>query len=99
VVNTLGWGMELPMAEPIDIDDGLLDVFLINQNVQAAVESLRAGKLSGDIFQHWQGRNIVVECEPDQDVWLDGEPREKTPFKANVAQKALRVVVPLETEA
>jgi diacylglycerol kinase family enzyme len=96
VVNTLGWGMALPLEEPIDIEDGLLDVFLINKDVPAAVESLRTGKLSGDIFQHWQGRNITVRSEPEQEVWVDGEPREKTPFRANTAPKALRVVVPEE---
>jgi diacylglycerol kinase family enzyme len=94
VINTLGWGIDLPLKEPINFEDGLLDVLLINKDMAAAIESFVDLKVSGDIFQHWQGRQIAIQSEPEQDIWIDGEPREKTPFTAVVAPQALRVVVP-----
>jgi YegS/Rv2252/BmrU family lipid kinase len=94
VINTLGWGIDLPLKEPINFEDGLLDVLLINKDMAAAIESFVDLKVSGDIFQHWQGRQIAFQSEPEQDIWIDGEPREKTPFTAVVAPQALRVVVP-----
>lgn len=98
VVNLIGLGIELPVKEKIDPSDGLLDVFLINKDLAGAVESLRKQELSGDIFQHYRGRKVHVRSEPAEEIWLDGEDAGETPFYAEAAPKALRVVVPVEEE-
>ncbi len=97
VVNTMGWGIDLPLKMPLNFEDGLLDVLFLNKDMKAAVDSLRELKVSEDIFQQWQGREISIECTPQQDIRIDGEPRDTTPFTAMVAPKALRVVVPSMT--
>jgi diacylglycerol kinase family enzyme len=98
LVNALGFGIEPPMKQAVLPDDGLLDLFLFKKDAFGTVESLLNLKITDEIVQHWQGREISVRCEPSLDVWIDGEAGGKTPFTAVIAPKPLQVVVPNEPE-
>ena len=45
-------------------------------------------------IHHWQGREITLQADPPQDVWIDGEIGGETPFNTSVIPKALEIVVP-----
>jgi diacylglycerol kinase family enzyme len=43
---------------------------------------------------HWSGKEITLEVDPVQDVWIDGESGGKTPFTVSAIPQALEIVVP-----
>lgn len=90
-------GMEIPKIGDVSISDGYLDLYAITKGVQP----LRA--VSKYIFHHegsdagvyhWRGKEITLEADPVQDVWIDGELDGKTPFKVKALPQALEIVVP-----
>jgi diacylglycerol kinase family enzyme len=90
-------GIDAPKPKEISVSDGLLDVLMVNDDRQSrraiASYTLSIGKARANIH-HWQGKEIVVEADPPQPVWLDGEPYGQTPFTATVLPQAVQVVVP-----
>jgi diacylglycerol kinase family enzyme len=54
---------------------------------------LGAGDSQVQIY-HWPGKEITIEADPPQDVWIDGEFSGKTPFTTSVIPQALEIVVP-----
>lgn len=90
-------GISLPPVGEVRIDDGYLDLFAVTK----AVKPLRA--LSHHLFRvgesesgvyHWRGKEITLETDPAQDVWIDGEIDGKTPFTTVAVPQALEIVVP-----
>jgi len=90
-------GIELPKVGDVDISDGYLDLYAITKGVKP----LRA--LSQYIFNHegsdagvyqWRGKEITLESDPVQDVWIDGELGGQTPFTVTAMHQALEIVVP-----
>jgi diacylglycerol kinase (ATP) len=78
-------------------DDGLLEIFALDAK---NLESMRAAAqrffefdtpIAAQYF--WQGKEIVIETEPDQPVWTDGEYYGRTPVTATVLPGAVKVVV------
>jgi diacylglycerol kinase family enzyme len=69
--------------------------------VTKGVQPLRAvshhlfhtGKSEAGIY-HWRGKEIKLEADPVQDVWIDGEIGGKTPLITSAIPKALEIVVP-----
>ena len=94
-------GVELRGSVGISVSDGLLDVFMANGNRQSrrAIASyvLTSGKDNTNIH-HWQAKEITIEADPPQPVWIDGEPFGQTPFTATVVPQAIQVVVPYKEE-
>ena len=43
---------------------------------------------------HWRGKEITLEADTPQDVWIDGEIDGQTPFTTTVIPQALEIVVP-----
>ena len=90
-------GVALPGIADVDPSDGLLDLYLITPKVRPirAVSHyvLKVGNFQAGIY-HWQGREISLEADPAQNVWIDGEEYGKTPVTAKVLPKAIEVVVP-----
>ena len=43
---------------------------------------------------HWRGKEIALEADPIQDVWIDGELGGQTPFTVSVMPQAFEIVVP-----
>ena len=90
-------GMELPKVGDVDISDGYLDLYAVKKGMKP----LRA--ISQHIFNlkgaetgvyHWRGKEITIESDPVQDVWIDGELGGQTPFTVNAMPQALEIVVP-----
>ena len=90
-------GIEIPKVGDVDISDGYLDLYAITKGVKP----LRA--ISKYIFKqegsdagvyHWRGKEIALESDPLQDVWIDGELGGKTPFTVSAMPQALEIVVP-----
>jgi diacylglycerol kinase family enzyme len=54
---------------------------------------LNAGKSKVNVH-HRQAKEIVVESDPPQTVWIDGEAHGETPFTATVIPQAISIVVP-----
>ena len=90
-------GVDVPKSVEVSVSDGLLDVFMANNDLQSqlAIASyvLSTGQANTNIH-HWQGKEITVEADPPQPVWIDGEPFGQTPFTATVLPQAIQVVVP-----
>ena len=54
---------------------------------------LKWGESEAGIYA-WQGREITLESDPPQSVWLDGEEYGPTPVTAKVMPATLEVIVP-----
>ncbi len=94
ILNVLSIQIEWSFAGTINPDDGLLDLILVKEASLAALPALLEQKNTEEYLQHWQGREITVQPDVVQDVWLDGEAGGKTPVTAVLVPQALRVVVP-----
>ena len=90
-------GIEIPKVGDVDISDGYLDLYAVTKGVKP----LRA--ISKHVFRHegsdagvyhWRGKEISIEADPVQDVWIDGEMGGQTPFMVNAMPQALEIVVP-----
>lgn len=94
-------GFEIPEIGDVNVSDGKLDLYAITKGVKP----LRA--ISKYIFHRgtyentpglgvyaWSGKEITIEAETEQDVWIDGELGGKTPFSVIAIPQALEIVVP-----
>ncbi len=80
-------------------DDGLLEVFILDN------KSLKTLVAAGERVIHLdtktahsfirQGKEIVIDTDPDQPVWTDGEYTGRTPISLQIVPGALKVVVPV----
>ncbi len=90
-------GVALPGIADVDVSDGLLDFFVISKGVKPlrAVSHyvLKVGNSQAGVYR-WQGREIMIEADPPQNVWIDGETYGQTPVTVQVIPQALQVVVP-----
>lgn len=90
-------GMSLPDVGDVDVSDGYLNLFAITKGTQPlrAVSHyiFKHGDSPAGIY-HWRGKEITLEAEPPQDVWIDGELGGKTPFTVVAIPKAIEIVVP-----
>ena len=80
------------------IDDGSLDVFLLDK---ANVETISAAasrflNLNTEKSRKYcrQGCEIKIDTDPDQPVWFDGEYLGRTPVTIKVLPNILPIVVP-----
>lgn len=91
-------GFELPTIGDVNISDGYLDLYAILADTHQPLISLPKQLLhTGDSqlkVYHWQGREIALEADPPQDVWIDGEIGGETPFVTSIIPQALEIVVP-----
>jgi diacylglycerol kinase (ATP) len=91
-------GINLPTVGNVDISDGFLDLYAISADIKQPLISLPKQLLHTEDSQlkiyHWQGREISLEANPPQDVWIDGEVGGETPFHTSVIPRALEIVVP-----
>jgi diacylglycerol kinase (ATP) len=92
-------GISLPTIGDVDISDGYLDLYAVAKKFKPL------GAVSKYIFKHekadeeigvyhWQGKEISLESDPIQDVWIDGELGGDTPFSVSTLPKALEIIVP-----
>jgi len=94
--NELGV-LNLKLSPKVDISDGLLDVFIINNDVQSIIGMVSTiAQIDNDALklQHWQGRNITIDTEPAQSIYGDGETVAftETPCEIHLHPQAIQIV-------
>lgn len=90
-------GIALSYDNQVDVTDGLLDVFMLNTDLSSlAAATGRMLNLPTEKvrWHYWRGREIVMEADPPQTIWLDGELLGPTPVTITAVSAAMRVVVP-----
>jgi len=90
-------GYEIPNVDDVNISDGLLDLYAVTKGLkpfQAVGTHIFHHKGSDAGVYHWRGKEITLEADPVQDVWIDGEVGGKTPFSVSAMPQALEIVVP-----
>jgi YegS/Rv2252/BmrU family lipid kinase len=100
VTNVRSFGvLGLSLPNMVLIDDGLLDCFLIDASLRSALTSL--GSLAGnqqaiEALSHWQFRELKIEAETPQGIYVDGEENAiaETPAVLSVVPASLKVIVP-----
>lgn len=99
--NSLGV-FSLKLSPQVKIDDGLLDVFILNNDVQTVLGALsNLAQIENSLvkLQHWQGKSIIIDAEPEQGIYGDGEniAFTNTPCTIELHQAALKIVtIPVE---
>ena len=99
VVNAAKSGAGISVAGGLSkIDDGLMDSFILDMNDLHTIagEVDRVLKLDTHNAREYmrQGKEMTIETDPDQPVWMDGEYIGRTPITLQVRPLALSVVVP-----
>jgi YegS/Rv2252/BmrU family lipid kinase len=95
-VGSLGQG-QLTLSPDILVDDGLLDVVVLERADLASLLSLASSVLRGvpvEGLLHWQAREVTVMADPPQPIQVDGEIIEPGPISAWIDPSALKVIVP-----
>jgi diacylglycerol kinase (ATP) len=92
-------GIDLPKVGDVSISDGYLDLYAVTKGLKPLRTISKYLFKSGDGdtqtgIYHWRGKEITLESDPVQDVWIDGEPGGKTPFITSAIPEALEIVVP-----
>ena len=90
-------GMEIPNVDDVSVSDGLLDLYAITKGLKpfrAISKHIFHQKDSDAGVYHWRGKEISLEADPVQDVWIDGELGGQTPFTVTAMPQALEIVVP-----
>lgn len=97
--NTLGI-LGLSLSNEVRIDDGLMDLFLIDANWQQLIlpaigTALTTAELAKSL-QHWQGKEITVVTQRQEELFADGEDESigNTPVTAKLLAGALTVITP-----
>jgi YegS/Rv2252/BmrU family lipid kinase len=90
------------IAPQAAIDDGLIDVTLVERVGLAEVASNLRLLYSVDIYSHpkvhhWRAARVRAETEPAAPLELDGEPVGTLPLEAEVLPHALRLIWPAAT--
>jgi diacylglycerol kinase family enzyme len=90
-------GMELPHIGDVNVSDGYLDLYAVTKGVQPlralSHHLFHVGESQAGIY-HWRGREITLEADTPQDIWIDGEIDGQTPFTTSVIPQALEIVTP-----
>ena len=90
-------GVSLPTVGTVDISDGYLDLYAITKGLQplrAVHKHIFNHEGSDAGVYHWRGKEITIEANPVQDVWIDGELGGQTPFTTIAMPQAFELVVP-----
>jgi diacylglycerol kinase (ATP) len=96
--NAIG-ALKIRLSEQVHINDGLLDVFILNNDLKTVVTMASRIVNLNDMavsLQHWQGREIMLESDPPQGIYGDGEEVSfaETPSTTRVLPGALKVLMP-----
>jgi len=90
-------GISLPPVGDVSISDGYLDLYAVTKGIQPvraiSHHLFHMGEWQAGVY-HWRGREITLEADPPQDVFIDGESNGQTPFTTISIPKALEIVVP-----
>lgn len=90
-------GVDLSFDVNIDVSDGLLDVFMLDTSLstlQSATGRFLHIRPNQSGLHYWRGKEIIMEADPPQTVWIDGELLGPTPLTITAVAAAIHVVVP-----
>lgn len=101
VANTNAVGaLNLTFHKDVKPDDGLLDVFIIKSVPESLLGALaELAKLKEGAafdFDHWQVKEAIIDCNPEQKVLGDGEFFDDFPLHLTVAPEAIKLMLPVE---
>ncbi|OAB58814.1 hypothetical protein AY599_20095 [Leptolyngbya valderiana BDU 20041] len=99
VANGIHYGGGMTISDQARLDDGLLDVLLVEARSRwrllANALRFRIGTVENSrILDHWQCRSVRIETDQRIEVTADGEFVASTPIECRVLQAALRVIAP-----
>jgi YegS/Rv2252/BmrU family lipid kinase len=90
-------GVSLPTVGDVSVSDGYLDLYAVTKGIQpiraVSRHLFRVGESPAGIY-HWRGKEITLEADSPQDIWIDGEIGGQTPFTTVAVPGALEIVVP-----
>lgn len=98
VCNAGEMGMKVEMS-PVDIDDGLLDIFVIRDLGLTSLKAEVTDDLQADpdaSLVHWRGETIRLRSDPPESVEYDGEVFKDDSYSIEIVKQGLRVLVPPE---
>lgn len=101
VTNSGNLGLRELALGPVDISDGLLDVFVIHD---LGIKSLTAlvtdvvKEVRREPLMHWRGKQIRLRTEPPEAIEYDGEMLEADVYEVEVLERAVQVLVGPEQE-
>ena len=90
-------GIPLSFAGGIDVSDGLLDTFMLNTSLstaRSAVQRFLRLPTQQAGLHFWRCKEIVIETDVSQTVWVDGELLGPTPMTVTAMPAAINIVVP-----
>ena len=98
VVNAAKAGTGISITGNVSkVDDGLVDIFILDlKNMKTLTGAAdRMLHLNTDASKQTmrQGKEVTIDCDPDQPVWTDGEYTGRTPISLKVLPGMLPVIV------
>jgi diacylglycerol kinase (ATP) len=97
IVNSGKTGTGISIDVNFSASDGLLDVFVVSRKplslMAAEARFFKLPTWDAGLY-YWRGREITIEAQPEQAIWMDGEYQGSSPVTAQVVPGALPVVAP-----
>lgn len=97
IVNSGRTGTGLSIDVDFSASDGILDVFVVSRKplsiMSAEARLLHLPTWDAGLY-YWRGREITIEAQPEQAIWMDGEYQGSSPVTVQVVPGALAVVAP-----
>ena len=97
IVNSGKTGTGLSIDVDFSASDGFLDIFVVSRKplsiMSAEARFFKLPTWSAGLY-YWRGREITIEAEPGQAIWMDGEYHGSSPVTAEIVPGALAVVAP-----
>jgi diacylglycerol kinase (ATP) len=97
IVNSARTGTGLAVDVDFSPTDGLLDVFVVSRKplsvMSVEARFLRLPTLDAGLY-YWRGKEITIDAQPGQAIWMDGEYQGDSPVTARVVPGGLAVVAP-----
>jgi diacylglycerol kinase (ATP) len=101
IANSASTGVTgVPIADGVDVSDGLLDAIVIARPDLLQLAGNAADVALGNQWRsvtRWRGKVITVHSKPRQPLLADGEPAGRTPIEVTVVPGAIGIVVPKVT--
>jgi diacylglycerol kinase (ATP) len=97
IVNSGKTGTGISIDVDFSASDGVLDVFVVSRKplslMAAEARFFKLPTWDAGLY-YWRGREITIEAQPEQAIWMDGEYQGSSPVTAQVVPGALPVVAP-----
>ncbi len=99
VANARSYGAGMMIAPQAEIDDGKLDVVLVehmsrSRFVTSFPKVMRGTHLRHPAVRAWQGREVTISTDLPTPVLIDGDVRGETPLRVRIAPRRAMVWMP-----